>query len=145
MKAGLPNVTLLNTSAMALKILFMFLLLQNSFVPMTGNTQKAAVHSRPEPSKKFPYTAKLTLGQNYPNPVHKTEVTTIQYSVVDAEQASIVLYDAVKKDKVLTIDKLPGDSGEVKISGEHLATGSYTYVLIINGRIVKKMTMDVVN
>jgi hypothetical protein len=145
MQGGLPNVTLLNTSAMALKILFLLLLLQNSFVLTTGNTQKANVHSRRETSKKFPTLTKLTLGQNYPNPLRKTDVTTIEYSVVDAEEASIVLYDAVKKDKVLTIDKLPGDTGEVKISGAQLAAGSYTYALIINGRIAMKKKMDVVN
>jgi hypothetical protein len=129
---------------MALKILFLFLLVHNVFVPITEDAQKTDTPSQYERSKGFPYTTKLALGQNYPNPVRKTDVTTIPYSVVEEAQASIVLYDASKKEQVLVIDKLSAGAGEVKISGDQLATGSYTYALVINGRIVKKKKMVVV-
>jgi hypothetical protein len=129
---------------MALKILFLFLLLHNVDVPIAEDAQKTDGPSQHERSKGSPYATKLTLGQNYPNPFRKTDVTTIPYSVVEEAQASIVLYDAAKKEQVLVIDKLSAGAGEVRISGEQLATGSYTYALVINGRMVKKKKMLVV-
>ena len=127
---------------MALKILFVFLLLHNTYI---GASNKAVTNGPgPDKPSRSLYGSKLTLGQNYPNPLHSTEVTAIPYSAIDATQASIILYDAKKKEKVLEIDDLPGETGEVKISGEQLAAGSYIYALVVNGRIVKKREMEVV-
>lgn len=128
---------------MALKILFLVLLFHNVYVPVAEDAQKTDGPSQYERSKGFPYTTKLSLGQNYPNPLRKTDVTTIPYSIVEEAQASIVLYDAAKNEQVLVIDKLSPGAGEVRISGAQLATGSYTYALVINGRMIKKKMLVV--
>lgn len=127
---------------MTLKILFVFLLVYTTYISPSSKV----LTNGPGPDKpsRFLYASKLDLGQNHPNPLHSTEVTVIPYSAIDAPQASIILYDAKKKKKVLEIDKLPGETGEVRISGEQLAAGSYIYALVVNGRIVKKREMEVV-
>lgn len=73
-------------------------------------------------TQKFPYVGKLRLEQNYPNPLVRSESTTIRYQATDDQNI-----------------------GQVKINGSQLKQGAYIYALLVNGRMVEKRKMVVVD
>ncbi|HEX5171694.1 MAG TPA: hypothetical protein VFW11_21090 [Cyclobacteriaceae bacterium] len=85
---------------------------------------------------------KLALAQNFPNPVIVGETATIGYRARDVNYVSIAMYDETGKRIHLYEDLYPG-IGQIRI-GKDLDPGRYTYALFVNGRMVKKRTMEVV-
>ncbi len=98
-----------------------------------------------ESTQRFPYVGKLDLGQNYPNPLSKSESTVIRYQATDVSNASIVVYNDVNKEQVLVLNNLKENIGQVKINGDQLPEGTYIYALLVNGRMVEKKKMIVVD
>lgn len=95
-------------------------------------------------TQKFPYTGKLQLGQNFPNPLVRSESTTIRYQATDVYDVCITVYNDETKERVLTLSNLDQNVGQVKINGNQLQKGTYTYALLVNGRMVEKRKMVVV-
>jgi hypothetical protein len=96
-------------------------------------------------TQKFPYVGKLRLEQNYPNPLIRSESTTIRYQATDVYDVCIAIYDNETKDRVLTLNNLDQNIGQVKIHGSQLQKGTYIYALLVNGRMVEKRKMVVVD
>ncbi len=97
-------------------------------------------------NKKSLMMGKLELGQNYPNPVSLSESTIIRYLTNDATDASIIFYDNSNRKKVILVfDNLAKNSGSITIHGNQFPMGTYTYALIVNGRIVERKEMVIVN
>jgi hypothetical protein len=96
-------------------------------------------------TQKFPYTGKLRLEQNFPNPLVRSESTTIRYQATDVYDVCIAVYNDETKERVLTLSNLDQNIGQVKITGNQLPKGTYTYALLVNGRMVEKRKMVVVD
>jgi hypothetical protein len=96
-------------------------------------------------TQKFPYTGKLRLEQNSPNPLVRSESTTIRYQATDVYDVCIAVYNDETKERVLTLSNLDQNIGQVKITGNQLPKGTYTYALLVNGRMVEKRKMVVVD
>jgi hypothetical protein len=96
-------------------------------------------------TQKFPYVGKLRLEQNFPNPLVRTESTTIRYQATDVYDVCIAVYNNETKERVLTLSNLDQNIGQVKINGSQLQKGTYTYALLVNGRMVEKRKMVVVD
>lgn len=96
-------------------------------------------------TQKFPYAGKLRLEQNYPNPLVRSESTTIRYQATDVYDVCIAIYDNETKERVLTLSNLAQNIGQVKINGNQLQKGTYIYALLVNGRMVEKRKMIVVD
>lgn len=96
-------------------------------------------------TQKFPYVGKLRLEQNYPNPLVRSESTTIRYQATDVYDVCIAIYDNETKERVLTLTNLDQHIGQVKINGNQLQKGTYIYALLVNGRMVEKRKMVVVD
>lgn len=95
-------------------------------------------------TQKFPYTGKLRLEQNYPNPLMRSKATTIRYQATDVYDVCIAVYNDETKERVLTLSNLNQNIGQVKVAGNQLQKGTYTYALLVNGRMVEKRKMVVV-
>lgn len=96
-------------------------------------------------TQKFPYVGKLRLEQNYPNPLVRSESTTIRYQATDVYDVCIAVYDSETKERILTLSNLDQNIGQVKINGSQLKQGTYIYALLVNGRMVEKRKMVVVD
>ena len=96
-------------------------------------------------TQKFPYVGKLRLEQNFPNPLVRSESTTIRYQTTDVYDVCIAIYDNETKERVLTLNNLDQHIGQVKINGNQLQKGTYIYALLVNGRMVEKRKMVVVD
>lgn len=90
----------------------------------------------------FPYTGKLLLAQNVPNPVATDQATTIGYRVADGAPAAIIVYNA-SREPVLRFERLTAGNGQVVIGAGQLAPGAYTYVLLVQGRQVQRRSLKV--
>lgn len=90
----------------------------------SGNTQKSA---------------NAVLYQNTPNPFNQT--TKISYELpVDTKEAALYIYNM----QGLQIEEYPifnFGSGDITISGGHLAAGMYLYSLIVDGQVVDTKQM----
>ena len=95
-----------------------------------------------ESERKNSLWGKLALGQNSPNPVYTGEIPTINYKAQDVRDVSIVLFDENGK-RIHTYDDLYPGVGQIRIR-KHLGPGKYIYALMINGRLVEKKIMEVV-
>ncbi len=83
-------------------------------------------------------TAGASLYQNYPNPFSQS--TTIRYKIPAGANAQIMIYDA----KGTLVKSLRAtESGQAQINASELSAGSYTYSLLINGKVgdSKKMVL----
>lgn len=71
------------------------------------------------------------LAQNYPNPFNP--VTTIQYSITEATQVTLVVYDAIGNqiEVLVNRDQKPG-TYKVRFNASNLASGVYFYRIITN-------------
>jgi hypothetical protein len=96
-------------------------------------------------TQKFPYVGKLRLEQNFPNPLVRSESTTIRYQATDVYDVCITVYDSETKERILTLSNLDQNIGQVKINGSQLKQGIYIYALLVNGRMVEKRKMVVVD
>jgi hypothetical protein len=96
-------------------------------------------------TQKFPYVGKLRLEQNFPNPLVRSESTTIRYQATDVYDVCIAVYDNETKERALTLNNLDQNIGQVKINGDQLQKGTYIYALLVNGRMVEKRKMVVVD
>ncbi len=96
-------------------------------------------------TQKFPYVGKLRLEQNFPNPLVRSESTTIRYQATDVYDVCIAVYNNETKERVLTLNNLDQHIGQVKINGNQLQKGTYIYALLVNGRMVEKRKMVVVD
>lgn len=96
-------------------------------------------------TQKFPYVGKLRLEQNYPNPLVRSESTTIRYQATDVYDVCIAVYDSETKERILTLSNLDQNIGQVKINGSQLKQGTYIYALHVNGRMVEKRKMVVID
>jgi hypothetical protein len=96
-------------------------------------------------AQKFPYVGKLRLEQNYPNPLVRTESTTIRYQATDVYDICIAVYNSETKERVLTFNNLNQNTGQIKITGNQLQKGTYIYALLVNGRMVEKRKMVVID
>lgn len=107
----------------------------NSVMPTTNSTQAHELLSVTLTSD----TENAVLYQNQPNPFANT--TTIRYYLVeDASTAVMVFHDQYGREissQVLT----DTGYGQIEVNAENLASGIYTYSLMINGEVVatKKM------
>jgi len=88
--------------------------------------------------RQISFGRKLSLSQNYPNPAERKQ-TVIPYTAIDAYHFFIVVTDVSGK-HVLTFTDLPS-VGEVVIDTDRLAPGTYTYALVVNGRMVERKKM----
>jgi hypothetical protein len=85
-------------------------------------------------------SASIVLNQNVPNPF--AEQTVITYTLTEGVQkAQMLFYDA--NGKLINSAELSTASGkgQINVFANDLSTGSYTYTLIVDGRIIdtKKM------
>jgi Chaperone of endosialidase/Secretion system C-terminal sorting domain len=80
-----------------------------------------------------------SLEQNKPNPFNNN--TTIYYSIPRGSKGQINIYDQTGK-IVKTLDA--NESGRSELSGYDLTAGTYTYTLLINGKIALSKQMLVI-
>ncbi len=99
--------------------------------------QKTAVSV--EPSNEDP--VKFSLSQNFPNPFNPT--TTIRYSVEDAGNVTLTVYNLMGQ-QVATLVNKQQNSGDFNVTWDasDVASGMYYYQLVSNGQtITRKMTL----
>jgi hypothetical protein len=80
----------------------------------------------------------ITLEQNQPNPF--SQATIIRYKIPEGADAQIMIYDASGK---LAKAFQATQTGETQINARDLKAGTYTYNLIVNGKLAisKKMVL----
>lgn len=90
-------------------------------------------------ARKFPFTGKIDITQNYPNPFSILSFTSIRFKAIDVYSAQFVLYSSTGE--IIQLLKLKPGVGEVVLKGGQLEPGVYLYALIVNGRrtSVKRM------
>ncbi|HYG53157.1 MAG TPA: tail fiber domain-containing protein [Flavobacteriales bacterium] len=85
----------------------------------------------------------LVLDQNVPNPF--AEQTTITYSLPEnVQKAQLLFYNAEGRlINSAELEKIPGN-GQLNVFASDLSNGTYTYTLVVDGRIMgtKKMTRN---
>jgi len=80
-----------------------------------------------------------SLEQNKPNPFNKS--TIISYSIPRGNKGQINIYDQTGKPvKALNVNQ----SGQSEISGHDLTAGTYTYSLMINGKVTLSKQMLII-
>jgi hypothetical protein len=115
-------------------------------LPSSGTAQSSDVHNKPatlEEINRFPYSGKLDLSQNDPNPLGRNQKTTIHYRAIDATSVMLVVYTS-EGNKALVFENLSPGIGSVSIEANQLVPGTYTYALIINGRRISRKKMILV-
>lgn len=125
-----------------MKTIFPILLCFFSFNGLSQNNIDFDKLLQTERVKRFPYCGKLNLGQNCPNPFKTTQISTINYRAMDAPQASVIIFD-MKGERVLEFAKLSSSVGKVIIEADQLSQGIYTYVLVVNNRVVARKKMSI--
>ena len=80
-----------------------------------------------------------SLEQNNPNPFTKN--TTIRYSIPQGSKGQINIYDQTGK---LVKALNANDSGQSELSGYDLTSGTYTYTLMVNGKVALSKQMLVI-
>ena len=100
---------------------------------------EAALQSITDNGRSFNGMTNATLEQNSPNPYAKS--TIIRYSIPQGSKGQINVYDQVGK-LVKTI--IATASGQSQLSGHDLTAGTYTYALLIDGKIALSKQMIVV-
>ena len=95
---------------------------------ITSNSDSAPINVAPSS------TEIATLGQNEPNPF--SDRTSISYSIPEGStDASIRIFN-VAGQLIETVQVNQTGSGKVQLDNANLANGTYTYQLIVDGRIV---------
>lgn len=83
-------------------------------------------------ARRFPYTGKIAITQNSPNPFSVQSSTTIRFKAIDVLNAQLLIYS--QEGEIVRQIKLKPGVGQVVVDGEQLAPGLYVYALIVNGR-----------
>jgi hypothetical protein len=83
-------------------------------------------------ARRFPYTGKIDIMQNYPNPFSIQSFTTIRFKAIDVFSAQLIVYSA--SGKIVLQTKLDPGVGQVVLEGRELSPGVYLYALLVNGR-----------
>lgn len=99
--------------------------------------------ARLQRARQFPFCGKLSLDQNYPNPLTTSEKTTIGYSAIDARYASIVIYSS--QGQQVMKRSVGGGVGRITLNGCDLKSGTYVYALFVNGRRISKRKLIVID
>ncbi len=84
-------------------------------------------------------TSNASLQQNQPNPFNKN--TIIRYTVPQGSKGQINIYDQTGKIiKTFTAN----ESGQSDLNGSGLTSGTYTYTLLVNGKVMGSKQMVVI-
>jgi hypothetical protein len=83
--------------------------------------------------------AHTSLEQNKPNPFNKS--TIIRYSIPQGSKGQINIYDQTGK---LVKALKANESGQSEISGYDLISGTYTYTLMVNGKVALSKQMLII-
>ena len=85
--------------------------------------------------------AQFTLAQNYPNPFNPT--TNIQFSIPEAGNVRITVYDTIGREVAVLIDReMSAGTHEVTFDAANMSTGIYLYKMQSNDFVtVKKMML----
>ena len=109
---------------------------RSSFLVYSTNAPATSVH---DPSSQ---PVEFSLSQNYPNPFNLA--TKIEYTLESKAHAMLIIYDALGRE-VRRYDEGFREAGHYNVSwdardnhGSITATGTYFYVLSLNGRIEPK-------
>jgi hypothetical protein len=84
----------------------------------------------------------FSLNQNYPNPFNPS--TTIKYSLADAGNVLLAVYDMLGREVQTLVNKLQeASSYTVHFNADNLSSGIYLYKLQIDGKVIgsKKMIL----
>jgi hypothetical protein len=100
---------------------------------------EAALQSITDQGRNFNAITNATLEQNHPNPYTKS--TIIRYSIPQGSKGQINVYDQAGK---LVKTVIANTSGQSQISGHDLTAGTYTYALLIDGKIALSKQMIVI-
>ncbi len=116
---------------------------QNDKVEMLTKQVEALIGGRQTPTGNA--AVKLTnasLGQSIPNPAKST--VTIKYNNLAANaRAQLVVYDANGK-MMKQVQLSSGGNGSISLDVSSLTSGSYSYSLLVDGKLVETKTMEVV-
>lgn len=81
----------------------------------------------------------IVLNQNVPNPF--AEKTVITYTIPQSvQEAQIVFYDATGS-LIKTIDIRERGNGQINVYAQDLSSGTYTYSLVADGKVVATKRM----
>jgi hypothetical protein len=83
-------------------------------------------------ARRFPFTGKIDIAQNYPNPFSIQSSTTIRFKAIDVFSAQLIVYSA--NGEIFLQTKLKPGVGQVVLDGGELSPGIYLYALLVNGR-----------
>jgi photosystem II stability/assembly factor-like uncharacterized protein len=88
--------------------------------------------------------ADYSLSQNYPNPFNP--VTTIKFAIPKSGKVTLQVYNMLGKKVQLVYNNVNFGAGnyEVNFDGGELASGIYTYKLIVDGRIIDTRKMALI-
>lgn len=96
--------------------------------------------------KKYSFFGKLGLSQNHKNPILTSQSIVIHYQINDTKESSLSFYvNSNKKNKVLEFKNLDTKKQSVTLSPYQLPAGNYLYALFVNGRMVSKRELIIVN
>lgn len=114
-------------------------MLQRLSADLPGHAPDNALNGR-LPVSQFPSDVSAPrLEQNAPNPFH--EQSTIRYYLPEgAGEARITITD-IQGNRVRTVALRDSGHGAISISGGSLATGTYLYSLVVNGRVIDSKRM----
>ncbi len=93
--------------------------------------------SDPANRRSFSHTAQLE--QNAPNPFRET--TTIRYFLPDHTMRAQLVITDLQGNRILTRELSVKGQGEVIIEGGSLASGTYVYSLVVDGRMADSKQM----
>ena len=104
--------------------------LENALVEIRG-----LLANNNTPINVAPSTANIaTLGQNEPNPF--SDRTSISYSIPEGSTDASLRIFSVTGQLIETVQITQTGSGKVQLDNANLTNGTYTYQLIVDGRIV---------
>ena len=87
------------------------------------------------PINVTPSTSNIaTLGQNEPNPF--SDRTSISYSIPEGSTDALLRIFSVTGQLIETVQITQTGTGKVQLDNTNLANGTYTYQLVVDGRIV---------
>lgn len=101
-------------------------------VGMDGSaTTLSASSARPHPSESV--ANEFRLSQNYPNPFNA--ITTIEFSIPDAENVRLSVYDLLGKEVRTLVDgQLGAGHHTVEFNSSEVPSGLYFYRLTVGGQ-----------
>ena len=111
-----------------------------SFIPLLTLAQDALFEYWPEAVKGSFIQSGWRL-EELDHAVYAEDVTTIRYMAINSPSTSILIMDS-KKRTVMSFSGLQ-EAGSVRIDAKVMQPGTYSYVLIINSRMIIKRKLEV--